>query len=147
MNYHLFNRETGEYMGTSKAQESPLEPGKFLMPPNATEIVPLEFKEGSVSVFNGKEWVQKLNKRGITWNTSTKEVKIITELDEDIAEGYTDKRPAMPNDKWTGISWETVQPEKIELTQEQLDANALQIKIDAKLREMALAELTKEGKI
>jgi hypothetical protein len=52
-NYHP---ATGEYLGTTKADESPLEPGVFLIPAHATEISPPVPREGFFLCFTGNAW-------------------------------------------------------------------------------------------
>jgi len=46
----------GIYVGESIADESPLEPGKFLIPALATEIAPPKATKGKMVVFNGNNW-------------------------------------------------------------------------------------------
>lgn len=46
----------GRFCGVTVADESPLEPGVFLLPANTTELPPNEEKEGFYQVFNGQEW-------------------------------------------------------------------------------------------
>lgn len=53
--YH-YDKTTGEYVGTSKAFESPLEPGKYLIPAHATTTAPPTTMSGKVRVWRG-EWV------------------------------------------------------------------------------------------
>lgn len=50
-----FDPVTREYLGTSVADESPLEPGVFLVPAYATENKPPAVGEGQRAVFDG-EW-------------------------------------------------------------------------------------------
>lgn len=46
-----------KYIGLVECQESPLEPGVFLVPGNATLIPPpSDIPEGKEVVFNGTEW-------------------------------------------------------------------------------------------
>lgn len=54
-----FDPETGVLVGSSEAMESPLEKDKLLIPANATEIVPPEPIEGTVSVFRNGAWQQE----------------------------------------------------------------------------------------
>ncbi|HZG29954.1 MAG TPA: hypothetical protein VE079_15980 [Ensifer sp.] len=51
-----YDKATGIFSGVSDAQESPLEPGKFLIPAHATEIAPPPAKEGFSIVFSNDAW-------------------------------------------------------------------------------------------
>ena len=51
-----FDPTTNEYIGASMADESPLEPGVFLVPAYATEIEPPACDEGQRAVFDGMAW-------------------------------------------------------------------------------------------
>lgn len=52
-----YNPSTFEYTGSSEADESPLEPGVYLIPAYATEIAPPEFIPGHIFKWAGSEWV------------------------------------------------------------------------------------------
>lgn len=52
-NYHPV---TLEYMGSIEAAESPLEPGVYLIPANATEIAPPAKQDGNIRVFKDGKW-------------------------------------------------------------------------------------------
>lgn len=52
-NYHPV---TLEYVGSSEATESPLEPGVYLIPAHATEIAPPAKQDGNVRVFKNDKW-------------------------------------------------------------------------------------------
>lgn len=54
--YH-YNQTTGVFTGEDMADPSPLEPGVFLIPANATEIPPPPCPEGSRQVFVGGSWL------------------------------------------------------------------------------------------
>lgn len=53
---HHYSEATGEYLGTSDAFESPLEPGVFLIPAFATDIDLPEFEPGKALVFKDGAW-------------------------------------------------------------------------------------------
>lgn len=56
MKVYNYSPINGEFICESKADESPLEPGVFLIPAHATTIAPLSPKNDHVSVFDGKTW-------------------------------------------------------------------------------------------
>lgn len=53
-NYHA---ETKEYTGQGFADPSPLEPGKWLIPANATTVMPPSPLPGKVRCFDGTAWI------------------------------------------------------------------------------------------
>lgn len=53
---HHYSEATGEYLGTSDAFESPLEPGVYLIPAFATDIDLPEFVPGKALVFADGAW-------------------------------------------------------------------------------------------
>lgn len=53
--YH-FDMATGQYIGQSKAIESPREPGKFLVPAHATLIAPPECAQGECAYWTNNAW-------------------------------------------------------------------------------------------
>lgn len=61
--YH-YHPATGEYLGEGTADESPLEPGKYLIPAHATTTAPPTAMSGKVRVWRG-EWVFE-DVRGVT---------------------------------------------------------------------------------
>jgi len=52
MKIFLFNPESGFYLGEDFADEAPMEPGTFVIPPDATTIAPPRPGPGQVAVFN-----------------------------------------------------------------------------------------------
>jgi len=56
MKIYNYNSENGYFVGESLADESPLEPGVYLIPAHATEIVAPKATEGKVAVFVNDAW-------------------------------------------------------------------------------------------
>lgn len=48
--------DNGFFVGEEIADESPLEPGVFLVPGHSTEQAPIKYKEGFWPRWNGNEW-------------------------------------------------------------------------------------------
>lgn len=58
----------------SEADESPLEPGVFLIPAHATDIEPPTCESNQIQIFNGTSWDVIEDKRGIYYSTKTLQV-------------------------------------------------------------------------
>lgn len=54
--YH-YHRETGELIGQSMADPDPMEPGRWLIPANATTLTPPAPGPGQFPAWNGADWV------------------------------------------------------------------------------------------
>ena len=55
MKIYLFNPETGVYLGEDFADEAAMNGGGFILPPDATTIVPPRVERGQIPVFNFAE--------------------------------------------------------------------------------------------
>ena len=55
-NAYSFHPETGVFIGVEFAQESPLEPGVFLLPAGATFVEPPQVAEGKQAIWGGGSW-------------------------------------------------------------------------------------------
>jgi hypothetical protein len=53
---YSFHPSTGVFLGVDFAQESPLEPGIFLLPAGATFVEPPQVSDGQQAVWNGNSW-------------------------------------------------------------------------------------------
>ena len=53
---YSFHPATGVFLGVDFAQESPLEPGVFLLPAGATFVEPPQVPEGKQAVWGGDIW-------------------------------------------------------------------------------------------
>lgn len=56
---YSYHPETGEYMGETFADPSPLEPGVYHIPAYATEVEPPAKVDGKYRAFDGTEWTYK----------------------------------------------------------------------------------------
>jgi len=63
MKIYLFNPETGVYLGEDFADEAPMKPGAFVVPPDATTIVPPTVERGQFLIFNDAEQYWDIRKR------------------------------------------------------------------------------------
>lgn len=53
-----YDSVTGEYRGSSLADENPLEPGQFLIPAFATEVAPMLPADGHRAIFSSGVWTE-----------------------------------------------------------------------------------------
>ncbi|CAE6814504.1 hypothetical protein R69746_05772 [Paraburkholderia aspalathi] len=67
MNVYHYDPATGEYVGESQADESPLEAGVHLIPAYATDIAPPACANGQIAVFRDGNWVSIEDHRGETY--------------------------------------------------------------------------------
>ncbi|AQW87902.1 hypothetical protein CPIN18021_1103 [Campylobacter pinnipediorum subsp. caledonicus] len=104
MKVYNYNGDTKEYLYENEAELSPLEEGVYLIPANATEIRPLDSKDGFAVCFNDNEWVYKKDLRGKTlFHTQTQERVQVEILDFDENE-YTELEP-FDDSHWDGKKW------------------------------------------
>jgi hypothetical protein len=64
---YSYSPQTGEFIGTEAADPSPLETGVWLVPANATTVVPPATQAGKAIVWNGTAWRYVKDVRGETW--------------------------------------------------------------------------------
>lgn len=115
--YH-YHPQTKEYLGFDEADESPLEPGVFLIPANATKIEPITPSEGFTAVWNDSQWIEVEDNRGlIVYEKSSGNQKWIEELGP-IPEEYTLLIPNTSRDTWDGSQWITPPPEPVLLSKD-----------------------------
>lgn len=85
MKIYNYDGASGEYIGQSEAQKSPLEENVYLIPANATDKQPLASKKGYAVCFKEGTWQYVKDERGKTYyDANNNEVKI-TKLDQDIS--------------------------------------------------------------
>lgn len=94
----------GLYVGTVTADESPMEPGVFLIPGGGVEVAPPEAPENKMPCWNGKCWQLLDYFNGlIVYDVSTGEPLTLTGVGP-IPHGYTVLRPA-PGQVWKNGRW------------------------------------------
>ena len=94
----------GIFTGAVKADESPLEPGVFLIPGGCVEVAPPDIPEHKAAWWNGKVW-QLVDYLGgiVVYRTDSGEPRTLEGF-EPMPSGYTMKRPE-PNQIWKNGKW------------------------------------------
>ena len=88
MKIYIYNTQNNEYLYETEAQIDPLLSSSkgetiYLMPPNATQIAPLEPKAGYVNVFSAGKWEQIKDERGEIYYDNDNNAVIITKLGQE----------------------------------------------------------------
>ena len=88
MKIYIYDTQNNEYLYETEAQIDPLLSSSkgetiYLMPPNATQIVPKEPKAGYANVFTNGKWEQVKDERGETYYDNDNNTIIITELGQE----------------------------------------------------------------
>jgi hypothetical protein len=95
MDVYNYHPVTGESLSISAADESPLEPGVFLIPANATTVAPPAPQQGQARVFTGSAWAFTPDHRGETWWRAHDEPIVIEDLGTPAGD-LTLEQPAPP---------------------------------------------------
>lgn len=89
---YLYDKDTKEYTGETMAQNDPKHPARWLLPSNATLIIPLEKQEHKAVCFGDGNWHYVDDYRNTTWyKKSDKSILEITKLGVVPTNEYTDK--------------------------------------------------------
>jgi hypothetical protein len=105
MNVYNYHPVTKEYISTSQADESPLEPGVFLIPGSATTVAPAAADAGFVMVFENDAWAPKEDYRGTAaYATASGVESKVLELGP-IAAGFTLLAYPGPSYSWVADAW------------------------------------------
>ena len=101
-----YSPDTGEYLGASEARESPLEEGVFLVPANATKLVPPSPADNEIAVFDGDQWGLVADLRGVTlYDTATKHPVKVTGLGVEPNGNTLTEIAPVAFEKWQGGAW------------------------------------------
>lgn len=101
------HRGTGEFLGVSEADPSPLESGVWLFPACSYQIEPPVLEAGFAALINrdSNDWEVVADHRGATvYSTDTGEPRQWQALG-DLPEGYTLQAPETPFDTWEDDKW------------------------------------------
>ena len=123
MNAYKYDSQTGEFLHEVQCQESPREPGKFLIPANATTVAPPEEQEGKAIVWDGSAWEYVTDNRGKTMysvDDSRQTSTMSNVLGEDVPEGWTLTPPPDSGNKYTFVGDEWL-PQSVEELLAQLE--------------------------
>lgn len=105
MKIYNYNPDNGIYLGEAEADESPLEPGVFLIPAYATETAPPELADKQVAIFNNDAWKALPDYRGETWyDTASQEAVRINTIGQPAAT-LTQLAPPSAIATWDGSAW------------------------------------------
>lgn len=121
MNAYKYS-QTGEFLYEIQCQESPREPGKFLIPANATTVAPPEEQAGKARVWEGSAWGYADDNRGKTLysvDDSRQTSTMSNILGADVPEGWTLTPPPDAENKYTFVGeW---LPQSVEELRAQLE--------------------------
>ncbi|WP_454565947.1 DUF4376 domain-containing protein [Pseudomonas sp. AIG] len=94
----------GIFIGAVRAEESPLEPGVYLIPGGCVEVAPPAVPEHKAAWWNGKAW-QLVDFFGgvVVYSTDTGEPRTLEGF-EAVPAGFTMKKPG-PNQVWKKGEW------------------------------------------
>lgn len=111
------HRGTGEFLGVSRADPSPLDPGVWLFPAYSYQIDPPEVEQGFAALINrdNSGWERVADHRGATvYTTDTGEPRQWQALG-DLPEGYTLQAPETAFDTWEDDKWVVDEPARAEV--------------------------------
>lgn len=89
-NYHP---ETQAYLGSETADQSPLEPGVYLIPKHATATAPPDAPEGYKAAFIDGEWTLKQDQLGRVYWLADGSRHVVTSLSDVVPDGALDEPP------------------------------------------------------
>lgn len=94
----------GIYTGTTVADQSPLEPGVWLIPGGCVEVAPPAVPEKKAALWNGRKWLLVDSYQGLTAYSITTRAAVVIEQAGELPVGYTLEVPA-PGQIWSNGHW------------------------------------------
>jgi len=104
MDIYHYNPHTGEFMGVSRADKSPLERDVYLIPANATAEKPPAAVKGYARCYIDGKWTQIEDHRGATLYSTVDAFPLTIDSLGPIPDGYTDIVPC-DCPVWDGSQW------------------------------------------
>lgn len=93
MQFHQYDKNNMMYAHSAIAQPDPLEPGNYMMPPNATLMTPPPHNDDEYVIWAGDKWKVKQRRAGSYWHKQTIETLEVTDpFDGDLSD-YTKIQP------------------------------------------------------
>lgn len=89
----IYDQSTMEFNGSYECQESPLEPGVYIVPSASTEIEPPSDEQGKVTIWNGTDWVQINDVRG-EWFDASGNIILVNDIRYDVT-GLSKVKPVV----------------------------------------------------
>jgi len=96
MEVYSYHPRHGAYIGITVAEESPLEPGIFLYPAYTTMVMPREFGEGTIPVWDGEGWTNVPDHRGETWFNKNGDTVLVKQPGNPEKSGLMREQPPLP---------------------------------------------------
>jgi len=105
MQIYTFDKITGEFLAEEIADENPLEKDEFLIPANATKIIPPVAGLNEIAVFDGGAWMLVNDYRGQVHFAPDGTRNVIAALDETVPAVNTTTEPPDVEMTWDGTTW------------------------------------------
>lgn len=107
MKIYNYHPGTKEFLSEGQADTDPMVKGNWLIPAHATTVTAPEIQSGYIPVFDGKQWSQIPDYRGVkVYNITTAQESEIKELGE-LPDDVTTIAPDVEFPKWNGKKWVT----------------------------------------
>jgi len=107
MDIYHYDPHTGEFMGVARADKSPLEPGVYLIPANATDQKPPAAVNGYARCYIDGKWTQIEDHRGATLYSKADASEMEMMDLGPIPDSHTNLSPACPFPQWSEGMWVT----------------------------------------